>query len=124
MPITSNHFVVSEVEHECTIEEFCKERDLEPSRAILHILLELNSVDTTYILKGATIRDVILMDKVSQQNYPYSLYHYNIILLYCVCILCREKKLYLPVRLHVLIQVSMRQNGGSSFWPIMMTRHH
>ena len=124
MPITSNHFVVSEVKHECAIEDFCKEKDLEPSRANLHILLELNSVDKTYILKGATIRDVILMDKVSQHNYPYSSYHYNI-LLYCVCILCREKKLYLLVtQLHVLIQVSMRQNGVSSFWLIMTIRHH
>ena len=122
MPITSNHFVVSKVKHECTVEEFCKERDLEPSRTSMHILLEFNSVLDE--MKGIT-RDVILMDKVSQQNYPYSSYHYNnIILLYCVCILCREKKLYLPVRLHVLIQVSMRQNGGSSFWPIMTIRHH
>ena len=64
MPITSTHFMVSKVKYECTIEEFCKERDLEPSRANLHILLEFNSVDKTYIVKGV-IRDVILMDKVS-----------------------------------------------------------
>ena len=66
MPITSNHFVVSKVKHECTVEEFCKERDLEPSRSNLHILLEFNSVDKTNIVKGV-IHDVILMDKVSQQ---------------------------------------------------------
>ena len=56
--------MVSKIKHECTVEEFCKEKDLEPSRGNLHILLELNSVDKTYILKGV-VRDVILMDKVA-----------------------------------------------------------
>ena len=70
MPITSNHFMVSKVKHECTVEEFCKKQDLEPPRANLQILLEFNSVDKTCIngpnVEGVT-RDVILMDKVSQQ---------------------------------------------------------
>ena len=70
MRITSNHFMVSKVPHDCTVEDFCTKRDLEPSRTSSSILLEFNSVDKSNIVKG-NIRDVILMDKVSQQITHY-----------------------------------------------------
>jgi hypothetical protein len=60
VPIVSNHFVVSKVPHDCTVEAFCKERNLEPSRNNLNMLLESNIVAKS----NEDIRDVILMDKV------------------------------------------------------------
>ena len=65
MPITSNHFVISRVAGDSTVEAFCQEKHLEPSRNNLSILLEFSSVDKSNIVKGG-IRDVILMDKVLQ----------------------------------------------------------
>ena len=57
VPVTSNHFVVSSISNDCTLEEFRTEKQLESSA--LNVFLEFDSVDMLH-----RCRDVILMDKV------------------------------------------------------------
>ena len=63
MPIASTDLVISKVSDNCTVEAFCKEKNLDPTQNNLSILLEFNTIDKSMIRK---VRDVILMDKVLQ----------------------------------------------------------
>ena len=63
MPITSMHFAVTKLDKDYTLNSFRAKEKLE-SPNILNVFLELCDVDESK--KEHNIRDVILMDKVSQ----------------------------------------------------------
>ena len=63
VPVTSNHFVVSTVESNCTLKDFLDKKSLETNK--MNVFLEYSSVDKSNLEKSG-IRDVILMDKVAK----------------------------------------------------------
>ena len=56
----SEHFEISTVKQECTLEEFCEEHNIPFSR--LNVLPEVDALKVPIAWKNA--RDVIFMDKV------------------------------------------------------------
>ena len=71
--LTSNHFVISDIESDCSMKDFCIKKNLKIRN--YNVFLESSSVDKSKIPHG--IRDVILMDKVSPtyQYTPYTFYY-------------------------------------------------
>ena len=61
VPLTSKHFVISRIEEDCTIDEFCEVKNLQCRR--LNKFLDYRNMDKSDIGCHG-IRDVILMDKV------------------------------------------------------------
>lgn len=71
-PVISNHFMTTIIKSECTVEEFREQHDLETKK--LNVLIDY--YDNSLIIKE--IRDVILKDKVCNNNYNLpliTLYH-------------------------------------------------
>ena len=60
IPIYSDHFQVSPVPQECTLEEFCKQCKIPFSK--LNVFPELGALKDP--IKWKNVRDIILMDKV------------------------------------------------------------